>query len=256
MTFDATRPSIARVYDYLIGGSGSSPADRQMAEAMMDPQGGYPGVRRLARDNRAFVTRAVTWAAAGGIRQFLDCGCGLPRRPLVHETARAGGAAASVAYVDYDPEAAASTAAAAAGTGLAVLKADVRDPGAILAARAVRAVIDTGEPVCVILAAVLHYMSEDEAREAVAGFMAPLPAGSCAVISTVRYDPEGLAGAMTGRYTAGRLRNFTPAAVTAFFAAADLTLTTGRVADIRSWPMLPSGVTRDAKMIGGAGVRR
>ncbi len=43
---------------------------------------------RHAGDNRAFVGRAVTWAAGQGIGQFLDLGAGLPTRPAVHEAAR------------------------------------------------------------------------------------------------------------------------------------------------------------------------
>ena len=56
----------------------------------------------MVRDNRAFLGRAVTWAAGHGIAQFLDLGTGLPLRPAVHESARAVIPDARIGYVDND----------------------------------------------------------------------------------------------------------------------------------------------------------
>jgi len=65
----------------------------------------------VARSNREFVGRAVTWAAQQGIRQFIDLGCGLPAPLPVHESARAACPDARIAYVDNDPMAASHTRA-------------------------------------------------------------------------------------------------------------------------------------------------
>ena len=66
---------MARVYNYWLGGKDNFPADRAEADLLL---GIYPPLRDLVRENRAFVTRAVAWAAGQGISQFLDLGAGLP----------------------------------------------------------------------------------------------------------------------------------------------------------------------------------
>ena len=97
---DVTRPSIARIYDYLLFGKDNFAADRVAAEKLMqsrlDP-------RRLALANRAFLRRAVRYLARQGISQFLDLGSGLPTSPSVHEVARDVDPGARVVYVDHDP---------------------------------------------------------------------------------------------------------------------------------------------------------
>ena len=73
--FDATRPNVARVYDYLLGGCDNHQPDRQEAEALLEI---CPEVPVMARSNREFLGRAVTWAARQGILQFADLGSGFP----------------------------------------------------------------------------------------------------------------------------------------------------------------------------------
>jgi hypothetical protein len=53
---DTSRPSIARVYDYWLGGKDNFEADRQEAERLLQV---YPDLGRLARENRLFLRRAV-----------------------------------------------------------------------------------------------------------------------------------------------------------------------------------------------------
>jgi hypothetical protein len=66
---DVTRPNMARVYDYLLGGSQNFPADREQAARLTDPRDGFPGLPAILRDNREFLVQAVTWLASGaGVR--------------------------------------------------------------------------------------------------------------------------------------------------------------------------------------------
>ena len=90
---------MARVYNYWLGGKDHFAADRAEADHLLEI---YPPLRDLVRENRAFVTRAVAWAAGQGISQFIDLGAGLSASPAVHEAARAVLPAARVAYVDTD----------------------------------------------------------------------------------------------------------------------------------------------------------
>src|SRR5580692_6729946 len=79
---DLSVPSPARMYDYWLGGKDNLPADREAARQVM---AAYPEVRRLARANRRFLTRAVWFMAAHGIGQYIDLGTGIPTSPNVHE---------------------------------------------------------------------------------------------------------------------------------------------------------------------------
>ena len=86
MPFDATRPNIARAYDYLLGGKDNFAADRDLAEKLVAI---YPGIRQMVADNRRFLARALDYMLAQGIRQYVDLGAGLPTAPAVHEIVRA-----------------------------------------------------------------------------------------------------------------------------------------------------------------------
>jgi len=139
----------------------------------------YPPLPALARENRAFVIKAAGWAARQRIGQFIDLGAGLPVYPSVCQAARAVLPAARVAYVDIDPVVLSHAAALlATGDGVAAVDADLRDPAAVLGHQDLRAVIDRGRPVCVILGAVLHFLGPQAARAVTAGTCWPAWAAS------------------------------------------------------------------------------
>src|SRR5262249_18684898 len=97
---DIERPSAARIYDYLLGGSHNFAADREIARQAV---AGMPDVAVQARANRAFLHRAVRYLVDAGVRQFLDIGSGVPTVGNVHEIAQAEAPDAGVVYVDIDP---------------------------------------------------------------------------------------------------------------------------------------------------------
>lgn len=71
---EAGGPNIARVYDYLLGGSHNFDADRLAVLAR------WPDARRTMAANRAFLGRVVRYLVGrAGIRQFLDVGSGIAR---------------------------------------------------------------------------------------------------------------------------------------------------------------------------------
>ncbi len=176
----------------------------------------------MVRENRAFVAEAVTWAAGQGIGQFLDLGAGLPASPSVHQTAQAVLPAARVAYVDTDPMVLSHARALLAGPGVAAVAADLRDPAAVLADPELRAVIDPAEPVCVILAAVLHFLDAGTAREVAAGYARLSAPGSCLVISCAAYDDAALAKRLAEEYTAGQFVSHSREDVESFFAGLEM----------------------------------
>lgn len=202
---NAARPNIARVYDFWLGGKDNFAADRDLAARLAEM---YPPWVQACRDNRAFVGRAVTWAARQGIGQFLDLGAGLPTRPAVHETARAVNPAARVCYVDNDPVVVSHSQVLLAGPdGVAAVQADLTGPAGVWEDPAVRAVIDPAERVCVILALVLHFLDADQARRVAAGYASVAAPGSALIISVGRNDDPVMWTKVREQYTAGVLHN-------------------------------------------------
>ena len=100
LPFDASKPNIARAYDYLLGGKDNFAADRELAEKILAI---YPGTRQMARENRRFLLHALHYVLSHGIAQYVDLGAGLPTSPAVHEIVRRFSAHAPVCYVDNDP---------------------------------------------------------------------------------------------------------------------------------------------------------
>ena len=97
---DTTVPSVARVYDAILGGKDNFAVDRAVAdEAMRTMADGGNG----ARLNRAALGRAVRYMADRGVSQFLDLGSGLPAAQNTHQIAQAANPEARVVYVDNDP---------------------------------------------------------------------------------------------------------------------------------------------------------
>ena len=186
--FDTGVPNVARIYDALLGGKDNYAADREAAEELLKA---VPGAMAAARENRAFLGRAVRFLAGeAGIRQFLDIGTGLPTLGNVHEIAQAANPAARVVYADYDPVVLlhANVLLAKAVT-VAAVNADLRYPRDLLTSPAVRALIDFDEPVAVLLVAVLHFLEDSDDPwkivDCIKDHMAP---GSYLVVSHVTGD--------------------------------------------------------------------
>ena len=253
--FDPATPNMARVYDYWLGGKDNYPADRAEAQRLL---GIYPPLRDLVRENRAFVTQAVSWAARQGIGQFIDLGAGLPASPAVHQAARKVMPLARVAYVDIDPVVLShARALLATSDGVTAVAADLRDPGAVLADPELRAVIDPARPVCVILGAVLHFMDADAARAVTAGYARLMAPGSCLVISVACYDDEGLGKQLAEEYTAAAWYNHTPSDVESFFAGLELVGPGVTEAQTwRAWMPQPVMRHRDGHVLAGVAQRQ
>ncbi|RXS86602.1 SAM-dependent methyltransferase [Streptomyces sp. TM32] len=185
---DTSRPHPARMYDYYLGGWDNYEVDRVAAERVIEV---HPQVRLSARANRDFLRRAVRELVAGGIRQIIDIGTGIPTSPNTHEVAREIAPDTRVLYVDNDPIVATHAGARLTTTeGTAFVLGDVRDPQALLDHPAVRELIDFDRPVALLLVAVLHFIRDDEDPAALVATLADaLPAGSCLVLSHATGEP-------------------------------------------------------------------
>jgi hypothetical protein len=231
------KPNVARVYDCLLGGSTNFAADRDEAARLLAAD---PRIGDLARENRAFMTRAVTDVARRGVSQFIDIGAGLPTSPNTHQTAQRVNPAARVAYIDNDPVAVSHARfLLARDPGVVAIPGDLRDPAAILAAPALNGLINLADPVCVLMVAVLHFLAPATAAQIAASVMAATAPGSYLVLS-VGHAGSGEVSSIHRAYTAARLHHHTQADVEGYFRGLDL-LPPG-VTDVATWGQPADGL--------------
>jgi S-adenosyl methyltransferase len=187
---DTGRPSVARMYDYYLGGKDNYVVDRTAADQMMSA---VPESKEMVVANRAFLARAVHYLAAEvGIRQFLDIGSGLPTRQNVHEVAQAVDPDSRVVYVDHDPHAVVhGKALLATGTNTVFTHGDLLKPEEILEDPKVRALIDFDRPVASLIVAILHFVSdEDDPAGITRRLHAAMAPGGYLAVSHILDDPR------------------------------------------------------------------
>ena len=199
----------ARVYDYWLGGKDNFPADRALAEMMIQA---VPNMRAMAAANRAFLGRAVRYLVEeAGIRQFLDIGTGIPTSPNVHEVAQSVAPGARVVYVDNDPSVLAHARALLTSQDAgetAFILADLREPKSILDHPTLTSTLDLSQPVAVLAVAVLMYFRDTDNPnpfEMVATLLERMPSGSYLAIThpTPDFNPEETAKAVAAAEAAG-----------------------------------------------------
>ena len=155
---DLERPNAARVYDYMIGGRLNYAVDRMFADRILDV---LPNAKHMALVNRAWLRRAVRFAAEQGVRQFLDIGSGMPTVGHVHEVVQSIDPAARVVYVDNEPIAVAHSEIVLEGNeNAAMVQADAEYPDEVLDHPTTEALLDFSEPVMVIMAAFIHFIPD------------------------------------------------------------------------------------------------
>ena len=187
-TPDAAKPNVARMYDYLLGGKENYDPDRRAAEELLAV---VPDAAVAAWDNREFLGRAVQFLTTeAGIRQFIDIGTGLPTRGNVHTVAQQAVSDFRVVYVDYDPVVLDHARSLLAGhPNIIAIDGDLREPECILTDTSLRALIDFDKPVAILLVAILHFITDEEAPfVAVDRLKEAMVPGSYMVISHVTGD--------------------------------------------------------------------
>lgn len=187
---DIERPSVARMYDYFLGGSHNFACDRELAQQAMKV---FPDAPYVVRANRSFLYRAVTTLCELGIDQFLDLGSGIPTVGNVHEIAAAARPGTRTVYVDSDPVAVAHASALLSGTpSVSVLHVDLRDPDAVLRDAVRAGGLDLSRPVGVLLVSVLPFVPDrDDPAGIVAAYREGTVGGSYVAVShgTNDYQP-------------------------------------------------------------------
>lgn len=204
---DQGKPSIARVYDYLLGGKDNYLVDQEIGDHF---KVNLPGSVAIAFTSRQALIRGVRDMARVGMRQFIDFGSGLPTADNVHQVAQRYAADARVVYVDNDPIVLAhGRALLATDRNITVIQADVRDPASIRDHPDVARLIDFEQPVGVIFSSILHHLNDDEDPATVVRFWNDqISSGSYVFITHFRSgrNPETSAAEQKLQSTFGRGR--------------------------------------------------
>jgi S-adenosyl methyltransferase len=186
---DLSKPSIARVYDFILGGKEHFEIDRRATDAIF---AAVPQVGSLARDNRNLLRRATRYLVRdAGIRQIIDLGSGLPTLGNVHEIAHDVDPDVRVVYVDNDPVVLAhGRALLSQENTTTMIMADIREPDSVFDNPAVKEFIDFDEPFAVIAASILHHLTDAEVLPTAAAVRDRLTVGSYLVTTNFLDDDE------------------------------------------------------------------
>ncbi|NEW39905.1 SAM-dependent methyltransferase [Nocardia cyriacigeorgica] len=220
---DPNTPSIARVYDYLLGGKDNYPVDQEIGDHFKI---NLPGSVAIAFGNRQALVRGVRDIARSGVEQFIDLGSGLPTADNVHQIAARYTDSAKVVYVDNDPIVLAhGRALLATDKNTTVVQADVREPERIRDNDEVARLIDFDEPVAIVFSAILHHLNDDEDPIGVVSYWRDqIPSGSQVFISHFRSggNAETEAAEQKLQSTFGRGRWRTDDEIRALFAGLEI----------------------------------
>lgn len=185
------RPAVARIDNFLTGGSDNYFPDRHLAGLLMKSAPWLPDMVKINQRHRS---HAVTTLARDlGITQFLDLGCGLPSGwdknrqchdpALTYDAARSVHENARVVYVDNDLMVCAhANFSMAEDLSTAAVQADIRKIDELLDAPGLRD-FDRGQPIAVLVHDLLPWVSDEEAEAALAALREWLPAGSAISIT-------------------------------------------------------------------------
>jgi hypothetical protein len=187
--FDTSRPNVARMNDYLLGGKDNFAADREAAERLLAVA---PPWKTMMVENRLFLGRVVRYLAEQGIRQFFDMGAGLPTQRNTHEVAREVDPTARVIYVDDDPVVISHGRAILARDDLtAVVEGDILHPEDLVCDPTVRRTIDLDQPVAILVCGALHFIpNADDPYKRIAWLRDAIAPGSHLAVSHAVFEGE------------------------------------------------------------------
>jgi SAM-dependent methyltransferase len=152
--------SVARLYDFLLGGKHNFAPDRDFGRQLLAIE---PNGRMILQQNRYFLARAMKVMLADGVRQFLDLGSGIPTQNYVHELAHAVDPAARVVYIDNDPPAVShSNYILKADPNAGAVLADMVDAERVLGDPTVKSLIDFDQPVGLTALAAWHFVDDGD----------------------------------------------------------------------------------------------
>lgn len=233
---DVSKASVARMYDYLLGGTDNYESDWVACEELLRIA---PSTQQIALINRQFLVRAVRYIAGTGvIEQYVDHGSGLPTQNNVHQVAQRADKRARVVYVDNDPIVLAhGRMMLEENRNTAVIQADMLDTREVLDRAKELGLYEPGRPTAALFVSVLHCIrDDDDPWQLIRNVIEELPSGSYLVLCHLASDDAQLRDDVTRlmqRVTGGnwgRVRSF--AEVDRFFDGLEVV---GELCDVSRW---------------------
>ncbi|MDP4511748.1 SAM-dependent methyltransferase [Nonomuraea turcica] len=199
-SFNPNQATISRTYaDFRGGANDTFTADR---EATKELRAVIERVDEVAQENAAALVRAVRHLAKAGHDQYADLGCGRPMQgldalKLPDLAILAKGIQPDCRWLALDSDELVVTACRALLRlpGIDVAQKDLRNVDAVLDAIAMHLDL-TVKPIVVLLGAVVHFMTDEEASALMSGLRACLAPGSIVVLTHVTsegVEPEVVA---------------------------------------------------------------
>ncbi|MGI9001866.1 MAG: SAM-dependent methyltransferase [Pseudonocardia sp.] len=186
---DPTKASVARVYDAFLNGKDNYAVDREVLRRIQQVA---PEATQLGWDNREFLIRATHFLASQtGVKQYLDCGSGLPTAENTHQVTQRIQPDARVVYVDNDPVVLAhGRALLEENDQTHLISADIFEPDHVVNNEFVHKYLDFSQPIALYQCGTLHhYSGERSPGDIMQGYIDALPSGSYVALSHF-FDPE------------------------------------------------------------------
>jgi SAM-dependent methyltransferase len=179
---DFDRPSIARVFDALMGGQDNYEADRMVLRQILELA---PEAPTMAKEVRQWLIRAVRYLTAREhIDQFLDLGSGFPTVENTHQVAQRYNPEAQVVYVDHDPVVQAHGRALLAENDFTHMSGhDLTKPTEVIDDLSRSHRLDFDRPIGLIMCAIIHHIQDlEQAQNIVRTYVDALAPGSFLVL--------------------------------------------------------------------------
>jgi hypothetical protein len=190
------------MYDYYLGGTANTQADRDAVERIKQV---IPEIGETAWANRGFLQRAVRRMANDwGVKQFIDIGAGLPTQRNTHEVVADAVPDGRVVYVDNDPQVIErGRRILGSNDSVAVVLADLRQPQDVLDSPETQRLIKFDEPVGLLMVAVTQFvLNEDDPWALIKQYLDAVASGSYLALSAPTNDRQAdrIIGTVTNVY--------------------------------------------------------
>ncbi|KAM0257951.1 hypothetical protein ACHAQJ_004110 [Trichoderma viride] len=203
---DVSQPSVARMYDYYLGGKNNFESDRAAVAAAKEAN---PQIFEMAIEGRAFLRRVIRYMCFQGIDQFIDIGSGLPSVDNTHQVAQRVIPNARIVYVDIDETAVAyGQQMLENNPSTAFIQGSVLELELILNHPKTKNLIDFTKPVGVVMMGLVHFFSIDTGRDILKTLQRNLASGS--LISITHGVTDHLSQEVVQKVLAAYARTPTP----------------------------------------------
>ncbi|MFZ1397022.1 MAG: SAM-dependent methyltransferase [Candidatus Promineifilaceae bacterium] len=153
---DTSVPNLARIFDYMVGGTTHFEIDRLAAEEMLKI---IPSLRKWVRLRRAFIQEAAQILYSEGFTQFLDLASGMPSDDHLHAFAPG----CRIVYSDINPVAVSyGRSLFEEHEDIAYIRGNGREPESLIRDPEVLKLIRPDEPLAIGLNSIQLFLAEPQ----------------------------------------------------------------------------------------------